>query len=217
MNRFSRIIAIIIGLCMLSSVSWASEAYVTDNFRISLRRGPSIENKILKFLPSGQPVEILETQEGWSRIRPIDPDQGNLEGWVLSRYIISRLPWENQVRSLKEVNSRLSMDLALVEKKYKETALREQAFSKEVKKYADAFDKSRMEYTDLKKDSSKYLDLKSAYETLQGEAKKLKEENEMLERSQRNKWFAMGALILLCGLIIGILFGRQEKKRKSYY
>ncbi|MFC1869091.1 TIGR04211 family SH3 domain-containing protein [Thermodesulfobacteriota bacterium] len=217
MNRFSPIIAITIGLCLLSSVSWASKVYVTDNFRISLRRGPSIENKILKFLPSGQPVEVLEAQEGWSRVRPMEPDQDSIEGWVLSRYLMSRLPWANQTRSLKEINTRLSTDLALVEKKYKETALREQALSKEIKKYTDDLDKSRTEYKYLKRDSSKYLNLKSAYDILQGDVKKLKEENEVLKKSQRNKWFAMGALVLLCGLIIGLLFGRQEKKRRSYY
>ena len=96
MNSCLRIMAIAKVLCLLSSVSWASKAFVTDNFRISLRRGPRIENKILKFLPSGQPVEILETQEGWTRVRPMGPDQDGLDGWVLSHYIISRTPWQNK-------------------------------------------------------------------------------------------------------------------------
>ena len=48
---------------LLAQTSWAGKAYVTDSFRISLRRGPTIENKILRFVSSGLPVEVLESQE----------------------------------------------------------------------------------------------------------------------------------------------------------
>ena len=217
MKRFSTIIAITIGLCLMNPVSWASTAYVTDTFRISLRRGPSNENKILKFLPSGQPVEILEAKEGWSRVRLMEPDQSDLVGWVLSRYLITRLPWDEQTRSLKEINSRLKKDLNLIKKKLEETIHREKILFEEGKKYADALSKSQTEYIVLKKEASNYLNLKSDYEILKEDTNKLTEENISLRASQRNRWFAMGALVLLCGLMIGLLIGRQEKKRRSYY
>ncbi|MFC1533962.1 TIGR04211 family SH3 domain-containing protein [Thermodesulfobacteriota bacterium] len=210
------VIAIYIGVCLMSPTSWASKAYVTDNFRISLRRGPSIENKILKFLPSGLPVEVLETVEGWSRVSPMEPDNG-MEGWVLSRYLITRLPWEKQARSLTEINNRLTKDLALAKKQLEETTLREQMLSSEIKKYADDLDNSQSEYMTFKKDASDYMNLKSAYKTLDEDVNRLKTENEGLRTSQRNRFLATGALVLLCGLMIGLLFGRQEKKRRSYY
>jgi hypothetical protein len=35
---------------------------------------------------------------------------------------------------------------------------------------------------------------------------------------QQIKWFGMGALVLLFGLLIGVLAGRAQRKRKlSYY
>ena len=64
------ILVLVAGLCMPCAESLATKAFVTDTFRISLRRGPSIENKILKFLSSGQPVEVLESNDGWSRVQP---------------------------------------------------------------------------------------------------------------------------------------------------
>ncbi|MCK4728329.1 MAG: hypothetical protein KAT27_05355, partial [Desulfobacterales bacterium] len=72
------IIPVTFGLCLMVQTSWADKAYVTDWFRISLRRGPSIENKILKFLPSGLPVEVLESQEGWNRVRLLEGEEGAL-------------------------------------------------------------------------------------------------------------------------------------------
>ena len=156
----------------MAQTGWAAKAYVTDSFRISFRGGPSTENKILKFLASGQPVEVFEAQEGWSRVRPIQSGQGSVEGWVLTRYLITRQPWEIQVQSLKQENTELKEKLASIDKEWKETLRRE-----------------------------------TTQETLQT----LTKENESLRSSQRNKWFASGALVLFCGLIIG----RQQKERRS--
>jgi len=105
MKRFRLIIPIALGLCLVGQMGWAAKAYVTDYFRIRLRRGPSIENKILEFLPSGLAVEVLESQEGWA----------------LSRYLITRQPWEVQARSLKRENAQLKRKLARIEKEWEET------------------------------------------------------------------------------------------------
>jgi len=188
MKRFRLIIPIALGLSLMAEASWAAKAYVTDSFRISLRRGPSIENKILKFLPSGLPVEVFESQEGWSRVRPLESGRGSIEGWVLSRYLIARLPWENQARSLKQENAHLKEKLACIEEEWQET---------------------------LRRKAADYLELKKAYEIGQETVQRLTKENEGLRSSQRNKWFATGALVVLCGLMIGLVMGRHEKKRRS--
>jgi len=188
MKRFRLIIPIALGLSIIAQASWAAKAYVTDSFRISLRRGPSIENKILKFLPSGMPVEVLESQEGWSRVQPSESRQRSIKGWVLSRYLITRLPWETQARSLEQENIQLKEKLAHIEEEREET---------------------------LKRKVADYLELKAAHEIAQETVQTLTRENESLRSSQRNKWFAMGALVLLCGLMIGLVIGGKEKKRRS--
>jgi len=188
MKRFRLIIPIALGLSIIAQASWAAKAYVTDSFRISLRRGPSIENKILKFLPSGMPVEVLESQEGWSRVQPLESRQRSIKGWVLSRYLITRLPWETQARSLEQENIQLKEKLARIEEEREVT---------------------------LKRKVADYLELKAAHEIAQETVQTLTRENESLRSSQRNKWFAMGALVLLCGLMIGLVIGGKEKKRRS--
>ncbi len=188
MKRFRLIIPIALGLSIIAQASWAAKAYVTDSFRISLRRGPSIENKILKFLPSGMPVEVLESREGWSRVQPLEPRQRSIKGWVLSRYLITRLPWETQARSLGQENIQLKEKLARIEEEREGT---------------------------LKRKVADYLELKAAHEIAQETVQTLTRENENLRSSQRNKWFAMGGLVLLCGLMIGLVIGGKEKKRRS--
>lgn len=171
----------------MGHTGWAAKGYITDSFRISLRRGPSTENKILKFLPSGYPVEIIETKEGWSLVHSIVDDQENLKGWVLSRYLIIRPPWEHQVKSLLQENAVLKEKLARLEGK---------------------------QDVSLKQEADRYVNLKTVHESSQKTIQMLTKENENLRFSRKNRLFLSGALVLLCGLISGILVGRQQKKRR---
>jgi len=170
----------------MSHNSWAANAYVTDQFRISLRRGPSTENKILKFLSSGYPVKIMEAQEGWSLIHSADDEQESIKGWVLSRYLITRQPWEKQAQSLLQENAGLKKRLAGFENEWKEA---------------------------LKKETDKYEKLKVAYDASQKTMQRLIKENERLKFSQRDRLFLLGAVVLFFGLISGVLVGRQKKRR----
>ena len=61
----------------------AQSAWVSDQFEVTLRSGPSTSNAIERMLPSGTEVEILErnTELGYARVRT----QAGTEGWMLLR------------------------------------------------------------------------------------------------------------------------------------
>ena len=63
----------------------AKTMYVTDVLKVTLRTGPSIENKIIEIIESGQRVEVLNPGQEWSLVRLFD----GKEGWILNRYLIS--------------------------------------------------------------------------------------------------------------------------------
>lgn len=215
MKRYRLIIPIALGLCFMFQASWAAKVYVTDTFRITLRGGPSIENRILKSIPSGTPVEVLESGEDWSRVRLLEPDDNDLIGWVLSRYLITREPWELQTKSLLSENAQLKERVDLLEKETNELSLRDKKLDGELKKTTSALQRLQYEHTTLKKESSDYLKIKAAYENNKKRVDALSRENEVLKSAQINKWFATGALVLLCGLMIGVVVGRHQKKRRS--
>lgn len=225
MSRFQFVLGVILGVCLIGQSSWATKAYVTDSFEVTLRTGASIENKIIAMLPSGQPVEVLDSHDDWSYVRLLGRGQGNKEGWMLSRYLVTRLPWEMQAGLLKDENARLKEKLPGVEEKLSEALRHEQNLAMSLQDKAKALHKLQNDYESLKRGAAEYLKLEAAYketrstlETTQKEAQRLAEENERLRSSQRNKWFAIGALVLLCGLLIGLVIGRQQKKtRSSYY
>ena len=62
------ITSIVFLLILVSDRSWAEQNYVTDTFTITFRTGPSTSNRVVEMLRSGTPVQLLETQEEWSRV-----------------------------------------------------------------------------------------------------------------------------------------------------
>ena len=215
MKRYWLIVIIILGWCLMVQESWAQKVYVTDSFRISFRSGPGIENRILKFLHSGTQIEVLETGEEWSRVRLSEADEDEAIGWVLNRYLMTREPWELQTKSLLSENARLTERVGLLEKENSELSVRNKRLTGELDKVSTSLNKSQYAYSTLKKDSADYLKIKAAYDNIKNRTDVLGRENEVLKSAQTNKWFATGALVLLCGLMIGVVIGRQQKKRRS--
>ena len=114
-------------------------------------------------------------------------------------------------------NENINQKLSQLKNELETISENEKKLEEDVKGYIEALARSQRDYTSLKNKSSEYLNIKTSYNLIQKELKELDKENRALRDSQRNKWFATGALILLCGLMIGLLVGRQEKKRKPYY
>lgn len=202
----------------------AMGAYVTDSFQITLRSGPSTSHKILAMLESGQAVRVLQTREGWSEVQVQDGPGAGKRGWVLSRFLINRLPWEKQVQKLQEENSRLKANLAGSESEWDRLQSREKELTESLEKTTQELEALQKKYAELKEGAADYLRLKEEHEKLQqalaesqATLKKLANENETLRFSHNIKWFATGALVLLCGWIIGLLMGRARKKRRPTY
>jgi SH3 domain protein len=209
---------------MMPRISWAETVYVTDSFEVTFRSGPSSENKILSILRSGDSLEVLETGEIWTRVRLHKKNGVKVEGWVLNRYLITRQPWKKIAASLSQENAQLKQKLSELEVKWSKLAQDEKSIAKKFNESATTLNKLKKRYESLKEGSADYLNLKAEHEKtrskLEVTEKKLDtltiEANE-LRSSHGYKWFGMGALVLFSGLIIGLIFGRQQKRRKSSY
>jgi SH3 domain protein len=218
MKRLFTILILLLSVCFANQSSWGSTAYVTDSFRISLRRGPSIENKILKFLDSGAPVEIVETsEEGWSLVQSLSLGDENVRGWVLSRYLITRLPWKDQVKEMENQVAHIKERADRLDKELSDTLGREKRLMRDLEKTTKELKEMNGKYEVLKKGSAGYVEVKEAYEKTRVEMERLTKENELLKKSEQRKWVGLGAAILLIGLIIGLVMGRRQRKRSSLY
>jgi len=224
MKRKQIYLVAILGVMVACQAAAASKAHVTDSLRVTLQNGPSIKNKIVTMLSSGQPLEVLAEKGDWSHIRMTEEGSNGQEGWVMTRYLITRAPWELQATSLLEENKNLKEKLATTEKNLNDVTVLEKDLTSKLQTSTKALDGLRQEFEALKRGATGYLKLNAAHkvaksklESIQKEVQELSKENERLTSSQKNKWFATGALVLLCGLMIGLVFGRQQRKRRSTY
>jgi len=222
MKRIGILIVFSLGLGLFGQPGWAEKAYVTDSFEITLRTGPSVSNKIMTLLHSDQPLEILEVQDAWTHVRILEQADQEVDGWVLSRYLITREPWKDQAKTLKQENARLREKLDHSETQGGEAARRVQGLARRLKEATEGLHDLQNKYEALKRGSADYLNVKAEYEktsssleAAQKTVKGLTQRNDRLKSSDRNSFFAMGALVLLFGLMIGLAIGRQQKKRKS--
>lgn len=223
MKRILLLLAlIIVFLGVFSISSWAETAYVTDQFKVTFRSGPSLDNKVVRMLPSGQALEVLDTEGDWSHVRIVGEQGNDTDGWILSRFLIERLPWDKKAALLEKQNQQLTAKLATSDEKKKATLTDNQQLSGELKKTQTSLQDLKKSYENLKKGASSYLALKedyngmkSALDSSQKKVALLSDENAKLQSSERRKWFITGALVLLCGWLIGLLMGRKQRRRRS--
>ena len=223
MKKMEFLIAVLL-IFYITAQSMASDRlYVSDTFTITMRTGPSTENKIIRMLSSGQELEILEQEEKWSHVKVMNSDT-ELEGWVLNQYLMERVPYETQAKTLLAENQKLKENLGKINKDQMSTEKDKKEISSQYNQTLSELTSLKKAYESLKNASSEYLSLKAEYDEnltkLNATEKILNEveiENATIKKSQNYLWFGTGALVLLFGLIIGSILGRQSRKRSSSY
>ena len=202
----------------------SEKKYVSDSFTITMRTGPTTENKILRMLSSGQELEILEAQEKWSHVKTALNNGTELEGWVRNQYLMDRTPYEVQAKALFSENERLKENLSKLNKEQNSTEKDKKDVSAKYNQTMNELTALKKAYESLKSASSEYLTLKAEFDenllklnTTKERLSEIELENASIKKSKNYIWFGTGALVLLFGFIIGSLVGRQSKKRSSSY
>ena len=224
MKKIEFIIAVFVIFFSTAQAIAADRLYVSDTFTITIRTGPSTENKIIRMLSSGQALDVLEQQEKWSHVKVTLNNDSELDGWVLNQYLMERIPYEMQAKNLLSENRKLKENLETLSKDQISTEKDKKEVSSQYNQTLSELTSLKNAYESLRNASSEYLSLKAEYDEnlskLNSIEKKLNEvemENASIQKSQNYLWFGTGALVLLFGLIIGSILGRQSRKRTSSY
>ena len=209
------------GIFVLADRGLAVREYVTDSFEITFRSAPGTDKKIIGMLSSGQPVDVLTTDGEWTLVRLPGSDK---EGWVVSRYLVKRLPWEIQAKSLQEEVGNVRGQLSKVNEELTDSSKSRRDLTTELNAKTQELEQLRKEHSELQRGAEGYLKLKTLYAAAEknlsvtrNELSRVVQENEEVRSSKVTWWFVSGALVLLCGLLLGVLIGRQQKRRKSSY
>lgn len=209
-------------LLWAATSAFAEPAWVTDQFEITLRSGPSTGNAIQLMLGSGTRLEVLErdAESGYSRVRT----EGGTEGWVLTRYLMSESSAREQLSTLTSqltsANTRgssLNSQLGAIKGEYDAANRR----ISELERQKESVEK---ELAEIKRTAANVLSINEQNKSLMDQltaaqirADTLEQENRELASQTTRYWFMSGALVLLVGVILGIWLPRIRWQRRSRY
>ena len=211
-------IALPLALILLTlRVSAESYVYITDQLDLPIRSDKSFNNNIIRLLPSGTELSLLQsTEDGWAQIQFDDTI-----GWIKSFYLS---PDPSAREKLKKLTRTYNANKLLISK-----------LSGEKEELESQLSTVKQENTDLIVQNSKSQAEKEHIEQIYQDALKLEHENEKLiqeklqlkaelqlavnntqiqkDTSSRN-WFIVGAIVLFFGMIIGFIVPGLLNRRR---
>ncbi len=208
-------------LLLLASLAQAqSVRYVSDTLEVPLRRGASLKHKIVRMLPSGSSLEVLQVDKanGYSLIRT----QSGSRGWILSRYLMdtpsareSLAQAQQAVEPLQTENSKLKEQLntlvgqkSNVEASEQKTRQNNQRLSQEL--------------AQIRKTAANAIAIDEQNKTLQEQVINLERDlqlsqqtNQSLTDNRDKGWFLLGAGVLLFGMVLGVIIPRMRFQKRN--
>jgi SH3 domain protein len=219
MGYFMRLVWLgVLGQLLLATTLYARTMYVSDVFEIVMRSDKSTQSKIIRLLPTGTSVEVIdETDDSWASIELPD----GTTGYVLKRYLISRLPYRLTAESLREEVEEQKTRLATLTEQLTTLQDEHQRLQQVSTVRESQLAEITKNYEQLRQDASQYLQLKTNYTELQREYRQseqqLVELNDayvLLKKSRNLLWFLSGAGVMLAGWIIGMITERFRGRRR---
>lgn len=210
-------------MAMLLGITLAAQAqtrYVSDELEIVMRSGTSTQHRILRMIPSGTSLTVLEEDEasGYSRVRT----PTGAEGWVLSRYLMNtpsaraRLAATEEKLAELEIRSRQRMaklsdrdkEFLTVTEDLAQTKSENQKLSKQLA------DIQRTAASALAIDAEN-KDLKNRLMQTERDQEALRQENQALHDRTARDWFMVGAGVVIVGIILGLVLPRIRIRKRS--
>ncbi len=214
--------ALLLCLLLSAAAAFADPAWVSDEFEITLRSGPSTSNAIQLMVSSGMELEVLErdAQSGYSRVRT----PGGTEGWVLTRYLMDERSAREQLQrltsQLTSANSRgsaLDSQLTAIRGEYDASNRRIATLEREnaaIEQELAAIKRTAANVLGVNEQNTALMNQLAA---AQIRADTLDQENRQLSSQTMRYWFLAGALVLLVGILVGIWVPRVRWQRRTRY
>jgi SH3 domain protein len=214
---------LLVGLMLLSLAAGAQAQtrYVSDLTNLEVRRGPSTEHAILRWLEPGTQLQVLEQdqQSGWSRVRV--SDQGT-EGWILTRFLMDEPGARNRLAAAERNLAATRDRLATLEAQSRELGANLGSARTELEQTRTSHATVSQELADLRTAAANVVEIRDRNTSLQQrliererEVEALTTENARLSGRSSQNWFIVGASVLLAGIVIGLVAPTLRRRRRS--
>jgi SH3 domain protein len=200
----------------VAATAAAETAYITDVIRVSVRSGPSNDQKFVAGVESGQMVDIVKAGEEWTLVRM----PNGTEGYLLSRYLTSQPPAKFRFDQLQEKNKNLTGQVAGLMEENQRLKADNEKLTATIAAERQQIASLKSEFEAFKKEAAHVTELRAKYDASKAELAEKQEEIIRLENQAQELlnpkniyWFLAGAGVLLAGFLFG--FSIKRKRRWS--
>lgn len=196
----------------------AATLYVSDQLSIPLRRGPSIEYKIINAgLQSGTPLEVLQKNDeaGFTQVRT----PNGTEGWVPSQYLVSEPSARDRLAAATKRVDALEAELKTLRSNFQEQRSARSEAEKSSTDLSKQTEKLQSELAELRRVSGNAITtyennkrLKTENQSLQSQVSQLSSRVRELERNTMLRWLLAGGGLVLLGLVLGAWIKSRPKR-----
>lgn len=207
-------------LILTFSLAQAETVFVADDLNLSLRNSANIHGKVLKSLPTGTPLTLIDKQSKgeFIHVRLID----GTEGYIKSSYTKKQPPALDPKDTAGKTIALLQSDNAALRTELNTLKDSLTPGTTLEKSLATERDELARELNDLKKTAASSFQLKNDHDQLQErfvnverELQQFKLENQALKDTASQDWFLYGGLLSLAGVILGFILPKLSFRRKS--
>lgn len=197
----------------------AETRFVSDELEITLRVGPSTKQRIISMLKSGTPVEILsvDRKSGYSKVRAAN----GKTGFVLSRFLMDEPSAREQVASLTAKIQELQAEPEQVRSRLNQLQEDYAKLQKEHQKLLNDKNSITQELAGIRQTAANAINISNERSELRKQVVKLKQEvadlqhtNRELANSRNQRWFLIGAGVVLGSILLGWLLPYLRFKRR---
>jgi len=204
-------------LIVASAAARAETAYVSDELIINFRSLPSSNGRIVRLLPAGTVLEVLERQDDgeWARVRI----RGGDEGWVRQQYLVNepiaaaRLEVANrELEQLARTVTDLRQRLENVASARTEAEQSSSSLTSEVARLEQELAEIRRVSASAMETAEENRRLNELNARLRDELDELVDEREELAANSRQRWMMIGGGLVLGGLILGMVIKSRPRR-----
>ncbi|MDO5673891.1 MAG: TIGR04211 family SH3 domain-containing protein [bacterium] len=197
--------------------AYAETRYAKPAMEIIIRESQSIRSKIVATVNLAEPVELLDGNNEWSRVKVAN----GASGWVRTRNL-SKAPFvPTEAFQPGSVSGKVLMD---AEAAFKEVNAANSQLKQELASCTTDRNTLEDKYTTLTNDPDSILHTRNSLEDARTQLGEVEEklaqaqiENKALKMNQSIMWFLAGGGALFLGWLIGRFSGSGRKKRTSLY
>lgn len=215
---------LLIAAALLSVMTAAAAAptvqYISDRLELPLRSGQSVQHRILRMLPSGTSVDVLQPSKdtGYSRVRTRD----GTVGWVLTRFLMQTPSARERLAAAEQKLAKLEIEDARLKKRGIALGSRAGVQARRLVNLEQDKQTLTAEIERIRRVAGSALaldrenkDLKARTLAQGRELQALQQENEILKDRGKRDWFLAGAGVLMIGLLLGLILPRLRLRRRG--